>query len=61
MTLPTTLQPWGNQEEYVENNFTTPLFTSAASLSKLTNNDTCTYFHLVKETLNADFPERLPV
>ncbi|KAK2386648.1 28S ribosomal protein S29, mitochondrial [Trifolium repens] len=38
-----------------------PLFTSASSLSKLTNNDTCTYFKLTKETLDAVLPEGLPV
>ncbi|CAL5202615.1 unnamed protein product [Lathyrus oleraceus] len=38
-----------------------PLFTSAASLSKLTNNDTCTYFPLAKETLDAALPEGLPI
>ncbi|CAK8566025.1 unnamed protein product [Lathyrus sativus] len=38
-----------------------PLFTSAASLSKLTNNDTCTYFQLAKETLDAALPEGLPI
>ncbi|KAK2440638.1 28S ribosomal protein S29, mitochondrial [Trifolium repens] len=38
-----------------------PLFTSASSLSKLTNNDICTYFKLTKETLDAVLPEGLPV
>ncbi|XP_058761300.1 uncharacterized protein LOC131634671 [Vicia villosa] len=38
-----------------------PLFTPAASLSKLTNNDTCTYFQLAKETLDAALPEGLPI
>ncbi|CAJ2640418.1 28S ribosomal protein S29, mitochondrial [Trifolium pratense] len=38
-----------------------PLFTSASSLSKLTSNDTCTYFKLTKETLDAVLPEGLPV
>ncbi|WJX37176.1 hypothetical protein P8452_24964 [Trifolium repens] len=38
-----------------------PLFTSASSLSKLTNNDICTYFKLTKETLDAVLPEGVPV
>ncbi|KAJ1381262.1 Ribosomal protein S23/S29, mitochondrial [Sesbania bispinosa] len=38
-----------------------PLFSSAPSLSHLTTKDTCTYFKLKKEALDAVLPEGLPM